>query len=93
MRNSAPTGLSEYTTSFSIFNSTAIITMLNNPPDESGYGYFVETIELMFRKKLKLGEVPIIFQDRNFGKSKIPKDQIFKSAFILLKLYLGRLIR
>ena len=93
MRNLIPTGLSEYTTSFRIFNSKAIITMLNNPPDESGYGYFVETIELMFRKKLKLGEVPINFQDRNFGKSKIPKNQIFKSAFLLLKLYLGRLIR
>ena len=45
---------------------------------------------VLFKKKLnaKLIEVPIYFKDRNKGKSKIPKLQIFISFFDLILIFL-----
>ena len=59
-----------------------------NELDAQGYSLGVKTIWLLNLLKVNLLETPIHLQDRNMGKSKIPKFQIFVSAFDLIKIKL-----
>jgi hypothetical protein len=40
--------------------------------------------------KAKVGEVPIIFVDRQYGKSKMSRRIIFEAVRVLFRLWLGR---
>ena len=53
-----------------------------------GYGYLIETLFKCQRRGYKIGEVPIIFVDRQFGKSKLSKAIAIESFFLVLKLRL-----
>ena len=88
-----PTGLTEYTTSFRCYDRLAMRTLVDIPPKNEGYSFFIEVTEMMYQAKLKLSEVPIVFHNRKFEESKIPKMQIFKSAGTILQLILKRLLK
>ena len=88
-----PTGLTEYTTSFRLFNSQALTILTRQQPTDEGYAFFIEVVELLHRSGLKLGEVPIHFRDRVHGKSKIPRMQIIMSSILLGKLAMRRVFR
>jgi dolichol-phosphate mannosyltransferase len=85
-----PTGLSEYTTSFRVYNRKAMDALISNPPKNEGYSFFIEVTEVVFNAHLKLSEVPITFYNRKFEESKIPKMQIFTSAGTIWRLMFGR---
>ena len=51
-----------------------------------GYGYLIETLFKCQRRGYKVGEIPIIFVDRQFGKSKLSKAIAIESFFLVLKL-------
>ena len=51
-----------------------------------GYGYGIETLFKCQRKGYKIGEIPIIFVDRQYGKSKLSKAIAIESFFLVLKL-------
>jgi len=86
-----PTGLSEYTTSFRIFNIKSVQIILQTVPKDEGYAFFVEIVETLFQNGLRLTEIPINFKVRQSGKSKIPKTQIFSSSVVLLRLKMLRI--
>jgi len=46
----------------------------------------METIYKLKKNKCSIKEIPIIFRDRKFGKSKIPKLEIFRTFANLFKL-------
>ena len=54
-----------------------------------GYGYGIETLFKCQRKGCKIGEIPIIFVDRQYGKSKLSKAIAIESFFLVLKLGFG----
>ena len=56
--------------------------------NSQGYSLGVKLVWLMKKIGAQLIEVPIYFKDRNKGKSKIPKLQIFVSFFDLLFIFL-----
>jgi dolichol-phosphate mannosyltransferase len=85
------TGLTEYTSSFRSFSPRALEVIVANQPKNDNYGFFLESIELLYQHDLSLSEVPIDFDDRILGKSKIPKNQIFVSAWLLTNLAFKRL--
>lgn len=85
-----PTGLTEYTTSFRCYDRIAMKFLASNPPKGDGYSYFIEVTDLVYKSGLKFTEIPIVFQDRLTGDSKIPKSQVFKSCIIILKLAIRR---
>jgi len=87
-----PTGLTEYTTSFRCYDRIAMRFLVSNPPKGDGYSYFIEVTDLLYKSGLKLAEIPIVFQDRLTGDSKIPKLQVFKSCIIIAKLTIIRAI-
>lgn len=86
-----PTGLSEYTTSFRVFNERARHVVLDASLQDDGYGFFLEVVEAVHQAGLKTGEVPIEFVDRVYGSSKIPRTQILRSMGVLTQLSRRRL--
>lgn len=85
--------LHELTTYFRVFDVAALRRLPLRFVTASGYSYGVELVYYLRKIGVELREVPIHFVDRTRGKSKIPKLQIFRSAYDLLLLALGRLDR
>ncbi|MCA9970209.1 MAG: hypothetical protein KC425_08335, partial [Anaerolineales bacterium] len=59
----------------------------------SGYSFLVEMLFLCQRRGWQIGEVPIIFEDRRKGKTKISRQEIFKAQYTVFRLFLRRLRR
>jgi dolichol-phosphate mannosyltransferase len=51
-----------------------------------GYSYLVEMITLCHRRGYKIGEIPIIFDNRRLGCSKISRKEILKSIYTIFRL-------
>ncbi len=68
--------------------------LLSIPLDEifsSGYSFLVEMLFLCQRRGWQIGEVPIIFEDRRKGKTKISRNEIFKAQYTVFRLFWRRL--
>lgn len=66
------------------------------PLDEifsSGYSFLVEMLFLCQRRGWQVGEVPIIFEDRRKGKTKISRGEVFRAQYTVLRLLARRLRR
>ena len=59
----------------------------------SGYSFLFEMLFRVEQRGWKVGEVPIIFQDRRFGASKISKNEIVKALGTVLRLVPKRLVK
>ena len=57
----------------------------------SGYSFLVEMLFLCQQRGWQIGEVPIIFEDRRKGKTKISRQEIFKAQYTVLRLLARRL--
>ncbi len=76
---------SEFTTSYRGFNLAKLKKFNMNSIRSKGYSFFMECI-YQINKNYKIKEIPIFFRNRMHGKSKIPKEEIFrtlKNLFIL----------
>lgn len=85
-----PTGLSEYTTSFRVFDRKAMDVVNTTEFTAGGYAFFLECVEVMYQSGMRMVEVPIDFIDRTHGQSKIPKSQIALSMGALASLGANR---
>ncbi|MFZ0545300.1 MAG: polyprenol monophosphomannose synthase [Candidatus Promineifilaceae bacterium] len=56
----------------------------------SGYSFLVEMIFMCQRRGWQIGEVPIIFEDRRKGQTKISRREVLKAQYTLLRLFLRR---
>jgi hypothetical protein len=81
----------ELTTYFRVFDVESLKRLPLRAIASSGYSYGVELIYHLRKAGVELREVPIHFVDRTHGASKIPRWQVFKSAFDLFGLGLRRL--
>lgn len=54
----------------------------------NGYVFLIEMSFLAWRKGFRLGEIPIVFQERREGQSKISKSIIWESIWVVFKLRL-----
>ncbi|MBE2224520.1 MAG: polyprenol monophosphomannose synthase [Anaerolineae bacterium] len=64
------------------------------PLDEvfsSGYSFLVEMLFMCQRRGWQIGEVPIIFEDRRAGTTKISKNEVFKAQYTVFRLFARRL--
>ena len=57
----------------------------------SGYSFLVEMLFMCQRRGWSIGEVPIIFEDRRKGKTKISRQEIFKAQYTVLRLVVRRI--
>ncbi len=80
--------LLEITTYFRVYSVKLLKKLPFNELNAQGYSLGVKLVWFMKKINANLIEVPIHFKDRNKGKSKIPRLQIFISAFDLFLLKL-----
>jgi dolichol-phosphate mannosyltransferase len=59
----------------------------------SGYSFLVEMLFLCQRRGWQIGEIPIIFEDRRKGKTKISRQEVFRAQYTVLRLFWRRLRR
>lgn len=59
----------------------------------NGYSFLVEMMFRCQRRGFTVGEIPIIFANRERGTSKISQREIYKAMYTVLRLFVSRLIR
>jgi glycosyltransferase involved in cell wall biosynthesis len=57
----------------------------------SGYSFLVEMVTRCERRGYRVGELPIIFRDREAGASKVSGAEIYRSVYTILRLRFQRL--
>jgi glycosyltransferase involved in cell wall biosynthesis len=65
------------------------------PLDEifsSGYSFLVEMLFMCQRRGWRIGEVPIVFEDRRKGQTKISRQEVVKAQYTVLRLFFRRLL-
>ena len=82
--------LHEHTTSYRGFNLNKLKSFDLNLVKASGYSFFMGTIHSLKLNNARMYEIPIIFSDRIYGESKIPKIEIFRTLFNLIKFSLRK---
>ena len=78
----------EFTTSYRGFNLKKLNNFNLNQIKGNGYSFFMETVIVLERLKYKSFEFPIHFKDRIYGKSKIPRIELFRTLINVIKLSL-----
>jgi len=76
----------EFTTSYRGFNLRKLNNFHLNLVKAKGYSFMMGAIYEIFRQKIKVKEIPIIFNDRKKGYSKIPRIEIFRTLINLFIL-------
>jgi dolichol-phosphate mannosyltransferase len=56
----------------------------------NGYSFLIEMIYYVQRHSWQIGEVPIVFEDRQRGKSKISQTEVFRALQTVLRLEVRR---
>ena len=82
----------EFTTSYRGFNLSKLKNFHLNLIKEKGYSFFMGTVHHICSKKFTYIQIPIIFKDRQKGKSKIPKIEIFRTLINLFRLRFKKLV-
>ena len=80
----------EFTTSYRGFNLNKLSRFNINNVRSKGYSFFMETIYWINKAGYEIKQVPIIFEDRDKGQSKISKIESFrtlKNLFIIKTRY------
>ena len=76
----------EFTSSYRGFNINELNGFHLNQVKSNGYSFFMGTVFEIFKKNFKVKQIPIIFKDREKGYSKIPRIEILRTLFHLIKL-------
>ena len=76
--------INEVTTYYRVYSTKFLKKLPFNELNAEGYSLGIRLVWLMKKLNVNLIETPIHFKDRNRGKSKIPKFQIFYSLFDLI---------
>jgi len=79
------------TAGFRLYHSEVLKSIPLAQIFSSGYSFLVELLFMCQRRGWSIGEVPIIFEDRRKGKTKISRQEIFKAQYTVLRLFLRRI--
>ena len=76
----------EFTTSYRGFNLRKLGNFTLNDVSSKGYSFFMETIYQIHKRGILIKQIPINFNKRIIGKSKIPRIEIFRTLLNIFKL-------
>jgi dolichol-phosphate mannosyltransferase len=79
------------TAGFRLYRREVLLSIPLEDIFSNGYSFLVEMLFLCQRRGWQIGEVPIIFEDRRKGRTKISRQEIFKAQYTVLRLFLRRL--
>tara|TARA_S200000501_G_scaffold326956_1_gene325887 strand:- start:2409 stop:3119 length:711 start_codon:yes stop_codon:yes gene_type:complete len=83
--------IEDMTSGFRIYSKKALQKMKFEETTSDGYGFQIEMSARAYKKKLNFIEVPIIFNERREGESKMDLKIIIEALFIVFRLRLSRL--
>jgi dolichol-phosphate mannosyltransferase len=89
-RHTLGLGVRDLTTGFRVYTTTGLRALPLDRIRSSGYAFLEEITFLAARRGLAITEVPIVFCDRQGGRSKISASEIYRAAYHLLRLGLRR---
>lgn len=81
------------TAGFRLYRREVLESIPLNKIFSSGYSFLVEMLFMVQRRGWQIGEVPIIFEDRRAGTTKISRNEVLKAQYTLLRLAGRRLLR
>jgi dolichol-phosphate mannosyltransferase len=64
-----------------VFASIDLDTLFSN-----GYSFLIEMLYRVQRQGWRVGEAPIVFEDRRFGTSKISRQEVYRAMLTVLRL-------
>lgn len=78
--------ISDYTGGYNMY-ATDLLTKIDlNSINSTGYGFLIELKYKALQNCKSTKQIPIIFRDRQHGKSKIPKNTLIKNLILVPKL-------
>jgi len=78
--------LSDYTGGFNMYGADLLKRIQMGSISAMGYGFLMELKYKALKHCKSMVEIPIIFVDRTFGKSKIPQSTILRNFVLVLRL-------
>ncbi len=81
--------VSDATGGFKCFRRSALKVLDLSAMKSDGYCFQIETTFKIWKKKLRVAEIPIVFTDRTRGVSKMSGGIISEAFFLVIKLRLG----
>jgi dolichol-phosphate mannosyltransferase len=79
------------TAGFRAYRNTVLESINLDLIFSNGYSFLIELLFLCQTRGWRIGEVPIIYEDRLTGKSKISRKEIYKAVYTVLRLTWRRL--
>jgi glycosyltransferase involved in cell wall biosynthesis len=83
----------DVTAGFRCYRRIVLETLPLDSIFSSGYSFLIEMLYMVQRVGFTVGEVPIIFEDRKLGTSKISRREITKALYTVIRLSWQRLWR
>ncbi|OGH02451.1 MAG: hypothetical protein A2798_02220 [Candidatus Levybacteria bacterium RIFCSPHIGHO2_01_FULL_37_17] len=80
--------VTDFTSGFRLYSRKAIEIVLSNKIQSKGFITLSETLYIIHRNKLSIGEVPITWNYRRFGKSNVNSRELLISLYFVLKMKL-----
>ena len=81
----------DVTAGFRLYRREVLASIPLNRIFSSGYSFLVEMLFLCQRRGWQIGEVPIIFEDRRDGTTKISSKEIVKAQYTVFRLFVRRI--
>ena len=78
--------ISDYTGGYNMYTTDLLTKIDLNSIDSTGYGFLIELKYKALQNCKSAKQIPIIFRDRQHGKSKIPKNTLIKNLILVPKL-------
>lgn len=82
---------SDTTAGFRLYRREVLETIPLDRIFSSGYSFLVEMLFMCQRRGWQVGEVPILFEDRRKGTTKISKNEVIKAQYTIARLFFRRL--
>lgn len=79
------------TSGFRAYHRTVLESMDLDRIFSNGYSFLIELLFLCQTLGWKIGEIPIIYEDRRVGTSKISRAEIYKATYTVMRLFYRRL--
>jgi dolichol-phosphate mannosyltransferase len=79
----------DLTSGYKVIKSSVLKNININSLHSSGYAFQIETVYRALRRGYIVKEVPIIFYEREDGKSKLSKTVMIEAAWLILKIFFG----
>ncbi len=81
--------LTDVTSGYRCYRRSVLESIELDKIKSNGYAFQIEMVYRAFKKGFKIGEIPIIFYERNSGSSKMDKKIVREAALMVWRLRLG----